>query len=60
MVAVYIRKRWPGALSDTVLALADVEPRGEEYGERKGVFTGWFVWLIVRAWVQGLVKRKSS
>jgi transcriptional regulator GlxA family with amidase domain len=31
MVAVYMRQRWPGTLSETVLSMADVQPRNEDY-----------------------------
>ena len=60
MVAVYMKQRWPGALSDTVLAMAEVEPRSIEYGQGKVRWTAWFVYCIGRAWVQGLTGRKKS
>lgn len=60
MVAVYMRQRWPGTLSDTVLAMAEVEPRPQEYGQGKVRFTAWFVFQIFKAWVQGLTKRTKS
>ncbi|KAF2020293.1 class I glutamine amidotransferase-like protein [Aaosphaeria arxii CBS 175.79] len=32
MMAVYLRQRWPGTLSEIVLSQADVEPRPADYG----------------------------
>lgn len=31
MVAAYIRAKWPGPTAETVLAVADVSDRGDEY-----------------------------
>ncbi|CAI6310647.1 unnamed protein product [Periconia digitata] len=60
MVAVYLRKRWPGVLSDTVLAMADVEVRPQLYGQSKAGWMGYFGWLVVRAWVGGFMPKKGS
>lgn len=54
MVAVYIRKRWPGVLSETVLAMAEVEVREQVYGQSRVGMMAYFGWLTVQAWVKGL------
>ncbi|KAF1951524.1 class I glutamine amidotransferase-like protein [Byssothecium circinans] len=59
MVAVYMKNKWPGPLSDTVLALADVEVRPAEYGQGKVGFIASFMLLIARAWFRGLTSRKK-
>lgn len=59
MMAVYLKHKWPGALSETVLTLAEVEPRSVEYGQGKPRFTVWFVYLILKAWFQGSSGRKK-
>ncbi|ORX93756.1 PfpI endopeptidase-like protein [Clohesyomyces aquaticus] len=55
MVAAYIRQRWPGSLSETVCAMADVGERGQYYTVGKTRDTAWWVWNIFRAWSVGLV-----
>jgi len=49
MVAHYIKQRWPGALSDTVISMADVAGRGQEYDTGKGSDTAWWLWIFMRA-----------
>lgn len=60
MVAVYIKKRWPGTLGETVVAMADVVPRPQEYDRGKVGWTAWFVFVIFKAWARGLMKNKKS
>ncbi|KAF2654457.1 class I glutamine amidotransferase-like protein [Lophiostoma macrostomum CBS 122681] len=60
MVATYLRYRFPGALSDTVIKMAEVEIRPEQYEQRKPVFMASFVWLVFKAWVAGLVRGGKS
>ncbi len=54
MVAAYIHEKWPGALSDTVCAMADVGDRGAEYKTGTIKENSWWLWLILRAWGRGL------
>ncbi|KAH7130272.1 class I glutamine amidotransferase-like protein [Dendryphion nanum] len=60
MVGVYMKKRWPGPLPDTILAMADVDIRPPEYTQGQVAFNSWFVFQIVKAWFQGLTKRKTN
>ncbi|KAF2871398.1 ThiJ/PfpI family protein [Massariosphaeria phaeospora] len=59
MVAVYMRQRWPGALSDTVLTMADVVIRPQEYDTGKLGTNAWWVLHIFKAWLRGLTKTKT-
>ena len=59
MVAVYMKQRWPGALSDTVLEMAEVVIRPQEYGTGKLGMNAWWVFHIFKAWVGGLTRRKK-
>ena len=58
MVAAYLRETWLGALSDTVLALADIGWRPESYETSSSKETAWWIWLITRAWGRGLFGKK--
>lgn len=50
MVGAYIRERFPGPLSETVLAMADVGDRNQEYDGGVARMNMFFVWQILRAW----------
>ena len=56
MTATYMRTKLPAALVDTVLMLADVDVRSQEYGQGKIAWTVGVIWLVVRAWFSGLWK----
>ncbi|KAF2175714.1 class I glutamine amidotransferase-like protein [Zopfia rhizophila CBS 207.26] len=60
MVAAYLRNRWPGRLSETVIAMADVGGRGQEYPTGDARNSAWWVFNIFRTWVGGLIKRKNA
>jgi hypothetical protein len=51
MVAAYIKENYPGPLSDTVCALADVGHREQEYGTGATRETAWWIWLVFKAWL---------
>ena len=51
MVAAYIRDKWPGPTAETVLAMAEVGDRGQEYGSSKAGDNAWWLWTVVRAWM---------
>lgn len=53
MIAAFIREMWPGPTAEAALAIADVGERGEEYGSSKASENAWWVWQILRAWVNG-------
>lgn len=59
LVGWYMKQKF-GSLADTVLAMADVQVRSQEYDSGKVAFTAWFVWHIFKAWVGGLTKTKSA
>ena len=54
MVAAYLNETYPGPLSDTICAMADVGQRGQEYGTGAMKENAWWLWVIVRAWFKGL------
>ncbi|KAF2197388.1 class I glutamine amidotransferase-like protein [Delitschia confertaspora ATCC 74209] len=56
MAAAYIRQRWPGVAAETVLRMADVGERAQEYSTGSTVNNAWWVMNIARAWVGGLVR----
>ncbi|KAF2008094.1 class I glutamine amidotransferase-like protein [Amniculicola lignicola CBS 123094] len=62
MVAAYMRQseRFEGQLVDTVLAIADVQDRGQEYKAGKVADSAWWVWNILRAWVGGMGRGKGK
>lgn len=60
MVAWYMKQKLPSALADTVITMADVDIRPQEYNKGKVAFTAWFVWHIFKVWLRGLTKKKSA
>ena len=60
MAAVYMKQRWPGTLSESVLAMAEVVPRPQEYDQSNTGFMAWFVFHIFRAWIRGLTLSKTK
>ena len=54
MVATYLRHRFPGAATETVIEMADVQVRSQEYSKGKLGNNAWWVWHIFKAWVGGL------
>ena len=54
MVAVYLRRHWPGTLSDTVIAMANIDVRPQEYETGKVGFTAWWILHVFKAWVRRL------
>lgn len=60
LVAGYMRNKFPGPLTDTMLAMADVGEKGVEYGTSARVDTMWWVWQILRAAVVGLGAKKRK
>jgi hypothetical protein len=54
MVATYLRHRWPGAATETVLEMADVQVRSQEYAKGKLGNNAWWAFHIFKAWVGGL------
>lgn len=56
MVAAYIKKNYPGPLSDTVCAMADVGDRGQDYGTRPAAENIWWLMVILKAWFRGTKK----
>ena len=57
MVAAYVREKWPGPLSDTVCAMADVGDREVEYKNGTVKENSWWLWLILRAWGRSFWRR---
>ena len=53
MVAAYLKEKYPGSLSDTVCALADVGDRGQEYTTGAVTEKSRWIWNILRAWMKG-------
>ena len=60
MVAAYLKYRWPGALSETVLGMAEVQPRPLNYDQSKVGFITWFLSVLFKAWFQRLTKRSKA
>ena len=60
MVTTYMRNRWPGPLPETVLSMADVDVRSQEYGQGQVGFTVWWVFHIFKVWARGLTQRRPS
>jgi hypothetical protein len=58
MVAHYIKKRWPGPISDTVCGMADVGDKGQDYVRGKTSDKAWWGFLMMRAFFGGLFGRK--
>ncbi|KAF2119341.1 class I glutamine amidotransferase-like protein [Lophiotrema nucula] len=56
MVATYLRYRWPGPLPETILSMADVDVRAQEYSQGQVGFTAWWVFHVFKAWVRGLTR----
>ena len=53
MVAAYIKENYPGSLSDTVCAMADVGDRRQEYGTGVVAENVWWLTVILKAWFRG-------
>jgi hypothetical protein len=60
MVATYMRHRWPGAATETVLEMADVQVRSQDYAKSKLGNNAWWVWHIFNAWIGGLTSTQRS
>ncbi|KAF2258932.1 class I glutamine amidotransferase-like protein [Lojkania enalia] len=60
LIAAYIKYRWPGPLPDTVLKMADVEPRGQDYGTNMAGMRAWWAWHLLKVWIGGLVGRNKK
>ena len=56
MVAAFLRKTWPSPTVEAVLAMADVDDRGAEYGHGQARESLWWVWQVIKAWSQGFAK----
>lgn len=54
MVAAFLKEKYPGPLSDTVCALADVGDRRQDYKGGKVRENSWWLWTIFRAWLAGV------
>jgi hypothetical protein len=53
MVAAYLKEKYPGPLSETVVAMADVGDKGEFYDTKVSVDNVWWLGQIIRALFQG-------
>ena len=61
MVGCYLTRTFAtGALGETVCALADVNPKEENYGESKASMFGWFGLLMARAWWASLFGKREK
>ena len=60
MTAAYIKQKWPGPVSDIVLAMADVGDRPAEYDVGRRTETLWFVWKFLAAFRSSLFVRSSE
>ena len=58
MVAAYLKEKYPGVLSDTICALADVGDRGVEYGSSSSSANAWWFLLVMRAAVRSVFGKK--
>ena len=58
MVAAYLKEKYPGVLSDTVCALADVGDRGVDYGSSSSSDNAWWFWLVIRAAARSVFGKK--
>lgn len=53
MVAAYLKQKYPGPMSETVCAMANVGEKGEFYDTKVSVDTAWWLGQILRALFQG-------
>jgi hypothetical protein len=49
MIAAFIKEKYPGPLSETICAMADVGDKGETYDTKGSVDTAWWLGQILRA-----------
>lgn len=55
MVAAYLREKFPGPVTEAVIAMADVGDKGIDYPNGKTKETAWWLWQILRASVRTYV-----
>lgn len=60
MVAAYLREKFPGPVSNSVIAMADVGTKGIDYEHHSMFETVWWLWQIVKASTMGKSKWKRT
>jgi hypothetical protein len=60
MVAAYLREKFPGPVSEAVLAIADVGEKGIYYTSSKTTENAWWLWQILKALTCGNWKPKKQ
>jgi len=57
MVAAYIKEEYPGPLSETVCAMADVGEKDVLYDRGTAMENASWIWRILRAVVAGFIRK---